>query len=89
MKQLLGYFVRNPNAADSLEGLARWRLLEEQIQNSLSQTEAAVAWLVAQGYLEECQPRGSGRVFRLNPSRREDAIRLLENQDTTPAHKKR
>jgi hypothetical protein len=30
-KQIVSYFLRNPNAADTLEGIARWRLLEERI----------------------------------------------------------
>ena len=88
VKQVLGYFVRNPKAADTLEGVARWRLLEEQIQNSISQTETAVEWLVAQGLLQEFNPRGTGRLFRLNPARLDDAIRLLEKTEK-PARKKR
>ncbi len=88
MKQVLGYFVRNPEAADSLEGVARWRLLEEQIQSSLVQTEAAVEWLVAQGFLLEFGSRGSGHLFRLNPARRDDAIRLLEKKQN-PARNRR
>jgi hypothetical protein len=88
VKQVLGYFVRNPEAADSLEGIARWRLLKEQIQNSLSQTETAVEWLVAQGYLEEFGSRGLGRLFRLNPARRDEAIRLVETGEK-PARRKR
>jgi hypothetical protein len=88
VKQVLGYFVRNPKAADTLEGVARWRLLEEQIQNSISQTETAVEWLVAQGLLQEFNPRGTGHLFRLNPARLDDAIRLLEKTEK-PVRKKR
>jgi hypothetical protein len=88
VKQVLGYFVRNPQAADNLEGVARWRLLEVQIQNSLVQTEAAVEWLVAQGFLLEFGSRGSGRLFRLNPARRDDAISFVEKREN-PARKKR
>jgi hypothetical protein len=87
VKQVLGYFVRNPEAADSLEGIACWRLLEEQIQNSLSKTKAAVEWLVAQGYLEEFGSRGSGRLFRLNLARRGEAIRLLEVEEKSARRK--
>jgi hypothetical protein len=81
VKQVLSYFMRNPKAADTLEGVARWRLLEEQIQNSIAQTEAALEWLVAQGLLEELPPRGSRRLFRLNAARHAEAIRLLEKKE--------
>lgn len=78
IEQVLGYFVRNRKTADTLEGVARWRLSEEQVHKSLRQTEAAVDWLVKQGYLEEVVPVGSkAPIFRLNPERRDDAIRFL------------
>jgi hypothetical protein len=78
VKQVLGYFVRNPKTADTLEGIARWRLLEERVQKSLLQTEAAIDWLVGQKYLEEVMVAGSKEaIFRLNPERRSDAVRLL------------
>jgi hypothetical protein len=78
VKQVLGYFVRNPKTADTLEGIARWRLLEERVQKSLLQTEAAIDWLVGQRYLEEVTVAGSKEtIFRLNPKRLSDAVRLL------------
>jgi hypothetical protein len=78
VKQVLGYFVRNPRTADTLEGIARWRLLEERVQKSLLQTEAAIDWLVGEKYLEEVTVAGSKEaIFRLNPERRSDAVRLL------------
>ena len=74
VKQVLGYFVRNPRTADTLEGIARWRLLEERVQKSLLQTEAAIDWLVGEKYLEEVTVAGSKEaIFRLNPERRSDA----------------
>jgi len=78
VKQILNYFVRNRNAADSLEGVARWRLLEEQIQGSLQQTDAALKWLVAKEYLEEIKPAGSVPLFRLDPGRHAEALTFLE-----------
>jgi len=76
-RQVLNYFVRNPRAADTLEGIARWRLLEEQLQNSLRQTDAAITWLVEQGYLEVVQPVSSVRLYRLDPLRQKDALHFL------------
>jgi hypothetical protein len=65
-KDILGYFMRNPNAADSLEGIARWRLLEEVVYRTLDETQQAVTWLVKQGVLLETATAGFGPVFRLN-----------------------
>jgi hypothetical protein len=65
-KQILDYFVRNPGAADNLEGIARWRLLETMVQRSLAETERAIRWLVAEGFLCVKEVPGSGKVFLLN-----------------------
>lgn len=77
VKEILGYFVRNPKAVDNLEGVARWRVMEEQVHRSLEQTEAALAWLLSEGYLQEVEAAGSGRIFRLNPDHQASAARFL------------
>ena len=88
MRQILNYFLRNRDAADSLEGVARWRLLEEQIQRSLQQTDAALKWLVAKGYLEEIKPAGSVPLFRMAPNRQAEALKFLEKRDKATKRKK-
>jgi predicted transcriptional regulator len=76
-RDVLSYFLRNPEAADSLEGVARWRLLEEALHRSLAQVERAVRWLVDQGFLVRDERAGAGALYRLNLARRDDARRLL------------
>ena len=80
VKQVLNYFVRNPNAADNLEGITRWRLLEEQINRSLQETQVALTWLVEQGFLDEVEAPGTTPIFRLNPERRTDAVAFVEGK---------
>lgn len=83
VRQILGYFVRNRRMADTLEGIARWRLLQERVRLSMRQTEAALAWLVEEGFIEEALPAGSrSSVFRLNPGRLSDAKRFLDGGDS-------
>lgn len=81
MKEILDYFVRNPNAADTLEGIARWRLLEEQVHRTVEETARALDFLVSHGLLHEIQTSGPKKVFRLNPKRRKEAARFLAEQD--------
>jgi hypothetical protein len=85
-KQVLSYFLHNPQAADTLEGIARWRLLEERLQRSLRQTDEAVRWLVEKGYLQEIAPAGSVKLYRLNPEHEDDAAKFLGAKRT---HKRR
>lgn len=89
MKQILNYFLRNSKAADTLEGIARWRLLEEQVHRSLQQTESALAWLVEQGFLEEVETVGSSRIFRLAPQGQEKTARFLGGEKSARKNKKK
>ena len=77
---VLGYFVRNPRAADTLEGVARWRLLEDQVSRTLQETDVALQWLVDQGFLEIVSTGSSGHIFRLNADRCADAARFLAEE---------
>jgi hypothetical protein len=76
--QVLSYFIRNPQAVDSLEGITRWRLLDEAIHQRVKATHEALLWLVERGVLRQVQ-QGPGvePVFSLNPDRKEEAERLL------------
>jgi len=78
VRQILSYFVRNYRTADTFEGIARWRLLQERVWHSVRQTEVALRWLVEEGFIEELSSSGSGSpVFQLNPYRLRDAKRFL------------
>jgi hypothetical protein len=76
-REILSYFLRNPRAADSFEGVARWRLSEEIARRSVVGTEDAMRWLVENQYLSEEKIPGGKIIYRLNMRRREDAERLV------------
>jgi hypothetical protein len=76
-REILRYFVRNPHAADSLEGVARWRLMDEVIRRKLDETEAALEWLTAQGYLTTSIAYDGTATFSLNPSPTKDVQQFL------------
>lgn len=71
------YFVEHPESADSLEGIARWRLLERRLQETVHDTALAVDWLVGRGYLQQIDTPGGRRLYRLCAERLTDATRLL------------
>ncbi len=87
--QILSYFLRNPEQADSLTELARGRLMEERIRLSVESTQAALNWLVAEGYVQQEARVGTESLFRLNPERRQDAESLLkeERQQQSPPNR--
>jgi hypothetical protein len=83
-RQILNYFVRNPQAADTLEGVARWRLMDEVIWRRLDETEAALDWLVAQGYLTTSISPGGTATFRLNPAHADDISQFVAGSSKRP-----
>ena len=75
-RQILAYFLRNPCAADSAEGVARWRVMDEKVRHSVRETFTALKWLVAKGYLQESSSRSSGTIFRLHADRSDEARKV-------------
>ena len=86
-KQVLGYFVRNPQAIDNLEGIVRWRLLEERVHRTFQETESALAWLVQEGYLHEEVNPGGAPLYRLNTTQAERALAFLALDDAAETDK--
>jgi hypothetical protein len=76
-KEVLSYFVRHPEAADSLEGIARWRLLDELTRRTVDETAAALKWLVAHGFLVEISPSASPPIYRLNATKIAEAKKFV------------
>jgi hypothetical protein len=77
VRRVVAFFIRNPSVADTFEGIARWRLLEQTVIETVETTRSALRWLVAEGILEELpQPAGMS-LFRLRPEKTSQAKRLL------------
>jgi hypothetical protein len=83
-KDILRYFLRNPEAVESLMGIAKWRLMQEQIRRTVEETQLALTWLVAEGYMKEETHLGTDRLFQLNPARKKDA-ELFVSRETGDA----
>ena len=88
VNEILSYFVRNPQAADSLEGVARWRLLNEYITRKVDETQRALSWLVAKGYLRETSAAGTGLIYSLNADKVDEAAEFLSRRESSESGKK-
>lgn len=87
-RQVLSYFIRNPQATDSLEGIARWRLLQERIHRTVQETNAALVWLVSEGYLREVLNPGAESLYQLNVAQTESALAFLAADEIGETSKK-
>jgi hypothetical protein len=78
-REILQHYLANPQTADSLEGIAEWRLLDDFVQRRLEETRRALEWLVEQGFLTRTMTRAAPPVYRLNERTVTDAERLIES----------
>jgi len=77
-RRILNYFMRNPQAADTYEGIVRWRLREELIHQITGETQDALGWLVSRGFLCEESVAPGLPLFRLNPDKSGEAQAFLQ-----------
>lgn len=83
-KEILEYFLRNPQAADDLEGVARWRLLDQTVHRTLTQTKTALDQLVDSGFLRVIAAAGTDFVYELDPQKRDRAESLIKSMKKEP-----
>ena len=77
-REILRHYLENPHTADTVEGIAGWRLIEDIVQAHVRQVDEALDWLVEQGYLaKSAARRSSPPVYTLNGDRRADAEQLV------------
>lgn len=78
---ILNYLRRNPNAADTLEGIAMWWLGFEKIESSVEDVANILENLVQQGIIERLIPDKQEKdgksvcIYRLRDSKRQDTAR--------------
>jgi hypothetical protein len=65
------YFLRNPDAADDLHGIAGFRLLDQTIYRHVTDVSEALEWLVSVGWLTKTTSASSGSTFSLNKASRD------------------
>jgi len=87
-RDVLRYFLCNPQAADSLEGVVKWRLAEENVHRTVQATRYALQLLVDKGYLLERRSAIAGEFFALNPQKRREAERFVQGGKHKPVRKK-
>jgi len=82
-RQVLRFFLTNPDTSDTAEGVARWRLLDDIIYRAVDETESILKDLVALGYLEEIDTPGVQRLYRLRRDAAEKAAEYIRRLKST------
>lgn len=66
VSELLSYLAEHPQAQDTLEGIANWWLLEQEVARRTSEVEAALDGLVNDGFLLEIKGEDNRSRYRIN-----------------------
>jgi hypothetical protein len=67
--EILAYLVENPDAGDTMEGIAEWWLLEQRIKRGTDKVERALDELVAKGFILERKGENSRIHYRIQPDK--------------------
>lgn len=79
--KVLRYLSKRPEAKDTIEGIAKWWLIEEQIEETLGSVDRALSYLISRQFLVPVTFRNQETYYQLNKERLED-IRALTLQNT-------
>jgi hypothetical protein len=90
--EILSYLLKNPEAGDTLEGIARFWTTRQRIDLMLEDVQDVLEDLVAEELLKERllrAPNGSSsqRYYQLNPTRKKDIERNSTPDKPGPEHK--
>ncbi len=81
-RDILKYLLQHPEAKHTAEGIARYWILQQRLEEKLEIVLAAMQDLVQQGFMEEVHTPDGGSYYRLAPGKMNDisaAITALEN----------
>ena len=64
-QMILSYLLKHPEAQDTLEGIAQWWILEQQINCSITDVEDALEWLSSSGWVQKTEVPHATVRYRL------------------------
>ncbi len=65
VRQILRYLVRHPAAKDTAEGVLKWWLTEQCVEDNREAVQETLDCMVSEGWLTERETRPSGRLYGL------------------------
>jgi len=81
-RDVLAYVVKNPEAKDTLEGIARWWLQRERVEQRVEEVSAALHLLVERGLVLERTGLGDRSYYQLNRERSREIESFLKGSRT-------
>ncbi len=63
--KILDYLRKNPDAGDTLEGIAKWWLEMERVNHGVEQVSIALESLIKEGIIERHKINGDNSTYRI------------------------
>jgi hypothetical protein len=79
-QRILAYLVEHPQAQDTLAGIMRWWLLEQEIRDWIDQVQKALDELVDQKLVLELRAKDGSTHYRINRRTMGKIKALLKNK---------
>jgi hypothetical protein len=85
--EILAYLSANPAAQDTVEGVAQWWLLEQEIKNQTAEVKAALDDLVSRGLVLARKGKDNRLHYRVNRRKLREISRIIvvRSWPTSPA----
>lgn len=78
VNEILAYLSEHPDAQDTLEGIVRWWLLEQEIKREMYKVQEALTELVNRGLVLERKGSNSQVRYLINQSKLKEIQELLK-----------
>jgi len=77
-REILRYFVRHPDAKDTVEGIANWWFGSGQADRSVEEVAESLRLLLVRGLVIERQAAALRPYYQVNPTKRTEIASFLE-----------
>jgi Fe2+ or Zn2+ uptake regulation protein len=64
-KKILDYLLKNPDAGDTLEGISRWWVQSEYIEQSVDEVASVLERLTEEGVVKKQEVKGSNALYKI------------------------
>jgi len=76
--EIMGYLLKNPEAAGTLNAITEWWLLEQKIIYEMCRVKEALDELVENGFVLKLKGADSGVYYRINKEKEAEIKDLIE-----------
>ena len=75
---ILKYIQKQPQSKHTAQGIAKYWILQQRLEERIEDVTIALEYLVQQGFMEKVNNAGGNSYFKVNKNRLEDIPKTLQ-----------